>query len=332
MDKKVKPIFIFGLPRSGSTLLQKIISHSKQVSTVSEPWILLPLTYLQKKDGLLTIYSHSKAIDAINDLNMSLNEKGNSIDELIREFTLSLYQKLSGDSSIYFLDKTPRYFLIIPEIVKLFPEAKFIFLFRNPLSQFSSKLNTRRDNKFKNLYSSYIDLNEGPNLLASGFKSYSSISLKLTYEDIIFRTDQTIQKIEDYLSISIKDDSSLDLGMVELKGSMGDPLLNFGGNDKIDESSINKWKETFSTVLRKKIAANYLYQIGDDYFDCLGKSRKQLIEELNDINTSIVHEIKSSPLDLYHLLYNKILSKFKPYLIFPRIFKKHQWIKNNFLN
>ena len=39
----IRPIFIFSAPRSGSTLLQRVLAAHTQVATASEPWILLPL-------------------------------------------------------------------------------------------------------------------------------------------------------------------------------------------------------------------------------------------------------------------------------------------------
>ena len=41
----IKPIFIFSITRSGSTLLQRVIAAHEGVATVSEPWVLLPYLY-----------------------------------------------------------------------------------------------------------------------------------------------------------------------------------------------------------------------------------------------------------------------------------------------
>ena len=132
----LNPIFIFSLPRSGSTLLQKIITSSNLVSSTSEPWLLLPLIYQEKKEGLISIYSHKKSNIALAEI----KNKVSNYDKLLADFVISIYSELSDDKSIYFLDKTPRYYLIIDDIVRIFPKAKFIFLFRNPLSQLTSKL------------------------------------------------------------------------------------------------------------------------------------------------------------------------------------------------
>lgn len=50
MNKTIVPIFIISLPRSGSTLLQNILSNNSEISTTSEPWILIPLISFYKGD------------------------------------------------------------------------------------------------------------------------------------------------------------------------------------------------------------------------------------------------------------------------------------------
>ena len=38
------PIFLFSLPRSGSTLLQRVLMSHKDIASVAEPWLMLPFT------------------------------------------------------------------------------------------------------------------------------------------------------------------------------------------------------------------------------------------------------------------------------------------------
>ena len=144
----IKPIFIFSLPRSGSTLLQNLLMNHPSISSVTEPWILLPLIYINKDEGVLSEYSHRTSKMAIQNLIENLPQKNDDFNSELREFMLNLYQKLSSSKAKYFLDKTPRYFLIIDEIQQLFPESKFIFLFRHPLDILSSILLTWKNNSF----------------------------------------------------------------------------------------------------------------------------------------------------------------------------------------
>ena len=52
MDEK-KLIFIISQPRSGSTLLQSLLSNNDFVATTSEPWILIPFLSFLKGDTKL---------------------------------------------------------------------------------------------------------------------------------------------------------------------------------------------------------------------------------------------------------------------------------------
>ena len=39
----MKPIFLLSLPRSGSTLLHRMLASHPQVATLPEPWVPMPL-------------------------------------------------------------------------------------------------------------------------------------------------------------------------------------------------------------------------------------------------------------------------------------------------
>ena len=55
-EKTMKsPIFIFSLPRAGSTLLQRVLMGHPEIASIAEPWLLLPLMYVQKEHGVLAI-------------------------------------------------------------------------------------------------------------------------------------------------------------------------------------------------------------------------------------------------------------------------------------
>ena len=156
------PIFIFSLPRSGSTLLQRVLMSHSQIASVAEPWLMLPFCYAHKKKGVLAEYSHSVSTDAFADFINNLPNGENDYFEALNEFACTLYQKQCMNNETYFLDKTPRYYFIVPEILEIFPDAKFIFLFRNPLHVMSSIIQTWCDGNLRKLYSYERDLNLGP--------------------------------------------------------------------------------------------------------------------------------------------------------------------------
>jgi hypothetical protein len=134
----LRPLFIFSGPRSGSTVVQRILASHSQVATASEPWLLLPL--------LAPLYDRLPAPgprdplvrDAVADFVGQLPRGRDDYRAAAREMALSLYAKAAQHDVAYFVDKTPPYHLIVDEVVETFPEGRFLFLFRNPLSVVAS--------------------------------------------------------------------------------------------------------------------------------------------------------------------------------------------------
>ena len=57
---KATPIFIISLPRSGSTLLQRILTSHESVASASEPWLLLPLIEMIGSKNIESCANYSK--------------------------------------------------------------------------------------------------------------------------------------------------------------------------------------------------------------------------------------------------------------------------------
>ena len=64
MSESVQPIFLFSLPRSVSTLLQRILAKHTAIDTAAEPWVLLPLTSALRSEGIYTSYDQNAVVDA----------------------------------------------------------------------------------------------------------------------------------------------------------------------------------------------------------------------------------------------------------------------------
>ncbi len=191
-------IFIFSLPRSGSTLLQRMFMAQPKIHSVSEPWLLLPFAYMVPgKQGVQAPYDHRLALDGIDDFVKNLPKGMDDYHKEIALFARSVYNKLCPEDDVYFLEKTPRYYLIIPFIEKIFPDAKFIFLFRNPLSTMASMINTWGDGELGNLFRSYIDLYEGPECLTEAWKKIQHKSVRVSYEMLVTQPERVMQTLSE---------------------------------------------------------------------------------------------------------------------------------------
>jgi glycosyltransferase involved in cell wall biosynthesis/SAM-dependent methyltransferase len=120
--------FLLGLPRSGTTLLSVILDRHPQVLCPPEPWVMLALESVGKvcvrhpADSRLLGQAVHEFVDGTSGL------------EAARSYAMTLYnRRLESAGKTIFVDKTPRYYHILPFLRQTFGEARWIWLQRNPL-------------------------------------------------------------------------------------------------------------------------------------------------------------------------------------------------------
>ena len=112
-----RPIFILGLPRSGTTLVDRIVSSHSQVDSLGEHNSLpLALVGLAGQHGKLDLIRRSAGID--------FAELGKKYCESIGGF---------GNPAPRLVDKTPPNFLYMGLIRRALPNARIIHLRRHPM-------------------------------------------------------------------------------------------------------------------------------------------------------------------------------------------------------
>ena len=122
-------------------MLQKILGSHPEIFTTSEPWIALSPLYGLREEGVRAEFGHGLARRALREFLHRLPEKEAAYWDAVRLMLEHLYGRALAESGKrIFLDKTPRYHLVIPELQRVFPEAGFILLLRNPLAVLASIL------------------------------------------------------------------------------------------------------------------------------------------------------------------------------------------------
>ncbi len=117
----LKPIFIMGLPRSGTTLIESIISSNDQINQGGEIGAINKVFY---KENLITNYDSE-----ILNTHFSFDKDSfqNLQESILDQYNQSGINLLNG----FFTDKSLENFLYIDLIYKIFPKAKFIYCKRN---------------------------------------------------------------------------------------------------------------------------------------------------------------------------------------------------------
>ena len=288
METSQIPIFLFSLPRSGSTLTQRLLATHEEIATASEPWILLPYLYTLRDRGVYADYAHNLAVEAIEDFCRLMPGGQEGYLSELREFVLRLYAKASDGSTSFFLDKTPAYSLIAKEVMQLFPEGKFIFLWRNPLAIVSSMLDTPWTTQAGewNIYDNELLLFEGLEGLVEACRRHRSMVHVVRYEDIVANPYGELAKIFGYLELPY-DPSNLDrFWAVKLEGKYKDP---FGTNlyERVSTEPLEKWKNTLVNPIRKAWCRRYLRWIGAERLALMGYDFNELLAELDSVSPSL---------------------------------------------
>jgi len=142
-----EPVFIVGMPRSGTTLIQGILCNTGKYFAVPETHFFSRVAYglpeeLQEKDRkkLLNALVGKSRIEIDK---KSLFKLGTQKE--VFEYVIGFFNTENKNT---FLEKTPRHVFFYSKIVKYYPSAKFICMIREPKNVVSSQLtSTRMENK-----------------------------------------------------------------------------------------------------------------------------------------------------------------------------------------
>jgi len=192
--KSTDPIFLIGFPRSGTTLLDTILRTNSSVEVIEEKPILRNFLIILEK----------KTNNDFRNLN-KLNQ--NYINEMQNVYFSEREKYLQNRNAKVVIDKMPLNIIHIAEILRFFPNAKFIFALRNPydcvLSCFMQQfqLNPAMKNFLSLESSAYLY-----NLVMKLWKIYSKI-FKINchfikYEETVLNFEKTTKDLFEFLGLN----------------------------------------------------------------------------------------------------------------------------------
>lgn len=139
-----RPIIIVAAPRSGSTLLFETLATSKNIATLGGEahWLI---------EGIPALRVGAPGVTSNRLLEHHLS--GPIAHELLQKITANLVDStgkpIGTASNLRLLEKTPKNALRIPFFSHLFPDALFLFLWRDPRENLSSIMEAWRSGRWK---------------------------------------------------------------------------------------------------------------------------------------------------------------------------------------
>ncbi len=275
-------IFLIGAPRSGTTMLQRMLASHSAIYTHPEPHVITPLYYL----GYYAIvdkapYDHVNAAEALRELCEELPRGEEDYLDAVRAYASTLYERvLAPSKKRCFLDKTPAYALVSSFLAKLYPRAKYVVLTRHPLAIDHSVAKSffagdyaaaRRANPIVARYVPAIGrfLRERPVPF-----------VHVRYEDLVRDPEAELCKIFDHLPLPFEPATITYGRQAHISKSYGDPM-SVERHERPVTDSLSTWAEDLLAKPRaRRDAEAMLAALDDEDLAAWGYPRAELLAPL----------------------------------------------------
>jgi hypothetical protein len=242
-------VFVIGSPRSGSTLLARMIGSHSLIYGRPEPHLLTPLAhlgYFAKVDK--APYDAVLAAEAQRDFVAALPAGEQDYVDACRAFTDTLYGRMlaTKPQKKFFLDKTPAYALVMDFITRIYPEAKYVVLTRHPLAVFSSFAESFFNSDYRAAHQYNPILERYVPAIAKLIRDRAVPLFHVEYEKLVQEPDGMLRGIFEFIGVP-HEPSAVEYGRGEpTEKGLGDPT-GVGKHTRPTTASIDKWAVEIAT-------------------------------------------------------------------------------------
>jgi tetratricopeptide (TPR) repeat protein len=188
-----RPLFVLGMPRSGTTLTEQIVSSHPQVFGVGELGRVHKLAAAFERDYAMPDYGARLIKNAeAGELVARANE------------TLKLLEVLAGPEPKYVVDKMPSQYLSMGYTHLCFPQAKFIHCQRHPadsfISSFQSNMSQFHEYSFDQIVYAEAYLSK-EKFMAHWRSIFPEKIFDLHYEKLVTRPEETVRELLNFIEL-----------------------------------------------------------------------------------------------------------------------------------
>lgn len=286
MDDRL--VFAIGPPRSGSTLLARMIGAHSQVFAPAEPHLLTPLAHLGYYDAVERApFDPVISQNAIRELVSALPGGERDYLAALRAYSDALYARmLEGSGRGLLLDKTPAYALVLDFVAKLYPRARYVVLVRHPFAVWSSYVQSFFDGdhesalRFNPILERYVPA-------VARFLREAPVAIhRVRYEELVSEPDAQMRAVCAFLGLPFEP-GMVDYGEagaeVRTARGLGDPIT-VAREKRPTTRSLARWSEEMAGDPGKvQQAREILARLGDEDLAAWGFARAELAAELDAV-------------------------------------------------
>jgi hypothetical protein len=285
-------VFLIGVMRSGSTMLARMLGAHSAIHSPAEPHLITPLAHLgyyAKVDR--APYDPTIAQRAARALVQSLPRGEQDYLEALRACTDSIYARLLETSGReLLLDKTPAYALVLDFLTKLYPDARYVVLTRNPLAVWSSYVDSFFDGDHEVAHSHNPVLERYVPAIGRFLRERPVPFVHLQYETLVRDPDGEARRLCEHLQLAYEpgmvDYGEQTGGRTETPRGLGDPI-QAGRESRPTTSSLEKWTRSLEGRPDKVLQCQeILDRLQDEDLASWGYARADLARQLAAISAS----------------------------------------------
>ncbi|UUY03525.1 sulfotransferase [Svornostia abyssi] len=280
----IQPVFLLSAPRSGSTLVQRMLAAHPGVATAAEPWLLLPLLGARREDLPDVTGWHWPAAVGVEHFIADYLPGGiDDYDAAIRAAALQLYRRAAGPQASHFVDKTPGYALIADDLARTFPDAPLIFLWRNPLGILASIVETFDAGAFRP-YHQALPLFDGPARMVAAQQRLGDRVTAVRYEDVVAGDEATLRRLSAGASLQFTAEAYERFADVQIPGRLGDPT-GVHRYSSVSREPTEKWRTVLANPARRAWARRWVRWLGRERLAVMGYDLDAVLDQLDELGT-----------------------------------------------
>lgn len=250
------PIFIIGVGRSGTTLIQSMLNAHSKIAFPTETHFVRyyladkkrhQILFKDQIEDLFTIIKQDKDLQRLNfDLEELFSTNRNSIQTLTDFYDLILKTYLDLQNKAIIGDKDPKNLEFLHIIKKIYPQAKILHIIRDPRDVIISRLKADWTKNKNVIYHSLIYSIQYQKAKKDGIRLFGDNYFDFHYEDLITEPENQLQEICHFLNINYEP------SMLNYYKNASDIIKGDEVKWKekcfkpVDKTNLNKWKQKLS--------------------------------------------------------------------------------------